>query len=154
MTDVSIDSFSRPYRFLSNFWLIPSGVILLDDPKMSYPSTEHAYQAAKTLDLEHRKKVLTLTSGQAKRFGRDVEMRPDWYKVKVEIMTTLLVQKFGPAYPDTRKLANMLDNTGDVEIIEGNTWGDTFWGVCRGKGENHLGKILMQVRSDNRERYG
>ena len=39
-------------------------------------------------------------------------------------------------------------NTGDIELIEGNYWGDTFWGVCNGKGENHLGKILMRVRKE------
>ena len=36
--------------------------------------------------------------------------------------------------------------TGDAELIEGNTWNDTYWGVCRGKGKNHLGKIIMEVR--------
>ena len=32
--------------------------------------------------------------------------------------------------------------------IEGNTWNDTFWGVCNGQGQNWLGKILMLVRSE------
>ena len=27
---------------------------------------------------------------------------------------------------------------------------DFFWGVCNGKGENHLGKILMKVRDEIR----
>lgn len=31
---------------------------------------------------------------------------------------------------------------------EGNTWGDKFWGVCDGEGENHLGKLLMEVRAE------
>jgi predicted NAD-dependent protein-ADP-ribosyltransferase YbiA (DUF1768 family) len=39
-------------------------------------------------------------------------------------------------------------NTGDLQLVEGNYWGDTFWGVCNGKGENHLGKILMRVRKE------
>lgn len=37
--------------------------------------------------------------------------------------------------------------TGNEELVEGNYWGDTFWGVCRGRGENHLGKLLMKVRT-------
>ena len=42
--------------------------------------------------------------------------------------------------------SEMLLATDDMEIIEGNVWGDTFWGVCDGKGENNLGKVLMEVR--------
>jgi hypothetical protein len=38
--------------------------------------------------------------------------------------------------------------TGNQELIEGNTWGDCYWGVCEGNGQNHLGKILMQVREE------
>ena len=37
-----------------------------------------------------------------------------------------------------------------MELIEGNVWNDTFWGVCNGKGHNHLGKILMKVRDEIR----
>lgn len=36
--------------------------------------------------------------------------------------------------------------TGDAILIEGNTWGDRFWGVCEGFGQNHLGHVLMRVR--------
>jgi len=38
--------------------------------------------------------------------------------------------------------------TEDWELIEGNTWNDSFWGVCQRKGENHLGKILMKIRKE------
>ncbi len=44
-------------------------------------------------------------------------------------------------------LAYALYNTGEVDLIEGNTWKDYFWGVCSGVGENHLGRILMEIRS-------
>lgn len=40
--------------------------------------------------------------------------------------------------------------TGDSELIEGNTWRDYFWGVCNGKGQNKLGKILMRIRAELR----
>ena len=46
------------------------------------------------------------------------------------------------------ELKEMLISTGDEELIEGNHWHDVFWGICNGKGENNLGKILMQVRSE------
>jgi hypothetical protein len=45
-------------------------------------------------------------------------------------------------------LKQLLLATGDKELIEGNTWGDTFWGVCNGIGQNHLGKILMAKRTE------
>uniref|UniRef100_UPI00345E83CD NADAR domain-containing protein n=1 Tax=uncultured Duncaniella sp. TaxID=2768039 RepID=UPI00345E83CD len=45
-------------------------------------------------------------------------------------------------------LAEKLIATGDAELVEGNYWHDTVWGVCDGVGENHLGKILMRVREE------
>ena len=32
-------------------------------------------------------------------------------------------------------------------IVEENVWNDTYWGVCRGRGLNKLGEILMVVRN-------
>jgi predicted NAD-dependent protein-ADP-ribosyltransferase YbiA (DUF1768 family) len=46
------------------------------------------------------------------------------------------------------ELAKRLTATGHRKIIEGNYWGDTFWGVCKGIGENHMGKIIMQTRGE------
>ena len=50
-------------------------------------------------------------------------------------------------------MASRLINTGDAILIEGNTWGDTYWGVCDGVGENRLGKLLMEVREECKKRY-
>jgi ribA/ribD-fused uncharacterized protein len=71
-------------------------------------------------------------------------MRPDWEQVKILIMTSLVRDKF----TRHQDLKEQLLATGDAELIEGNWWGDTFWGVCKGKGENHLGKVLMKVREE------
>jgi len=112
-----------------------------------YPSTEHAYQAAKGLDASYKKKVREAkTAGDAKRLGKTVQLRPDWEQVKLDYMRYLVWYKFG-MYPD---LGQKLLDTGDAELIEGNTWGDKFWGVCRGVGENWLGKILMETRDQIR----
>jgi ribA/ribD-fused uncharacterized protein len=109
-----------------------------------YPSVEHAYQAAKTLDPKEREYFLqNVRPGLAKLKGKEVTLRPDWDSVKLKVMYDLVKQKFS-----TEPTRTMLLNTGDAELIEGNTWGDTFWGVFRGRGENHLGKILMQVRNE------
>lgn len=134
-----ISSFTKDNRFLSNFWYVD---VLYDG--VVYPTVEHAYQAAKTIDPAERKLILEApTPGKAKQLGGKVTMRQGWDDIKVDVMRLLLQQKF--ANP---KLQAMLIATGDVELIEGNTWGDVFWGQCPiGKGQNHLGKLLMEIRS-------
>jgi len=77
----------------------------------------------------------------AKKRGRKVTMREDWDQVKIPIMEDLLSQKFSDPV-----LAKKLVETGDSQLVEGNWWGDVFWGVCRGEGQNNLGKILMKIR--------
>ena len=134
-----INDFRGQYRWLSNFHLV---TVRLGD--LWFKSTEHAYQAAKTKDLALRVEIQGLaTCGQAKRAGQRLVLRPDWEQIKQEVMLNLQRQKY--SYPELRTL---LLATGDSELIEGNTWGDTYWGVCRGIGQNWLGKILMQVRAE------
>jgi len=136
-----IDSFSGDFRWLSNFAEAP---VVLDG--VEYPTTEHAYQAAKTTDCAERDAILRCaTPGRAKRMGQEITMRWDWDDVKEAVMLDLTRQKY--TLPEYRK---WLLATGDREIVEGNTWGDTFWGVCNGVGENKLGRILMQVRDEIR----
>lgn len=134
-----INDFRGEYRWLSNFHLVE---VELDGVR--YPSTEHAYQAAKTLDLAQREAIRVLpTCGMAKRAGQRVVLRADWERVKRDVMLNLQRQKYRS--PELRKL---LLGTGDAELVEGNTWGDTYWGVCRGVGENWLGRLIMQVRGE------
>jgi ribA/ribD-fused uncharacterized protein len=107
-----------------------------------YPTVEHAYQAAKTSSKAEREQIrLASTPGKAKRMGKTVALRPDWELVKVDTMKFLLDQKFSDPV-----LRMMLLDTWLDEIEETNTWGDVFWGVCNGKGENKLGKLLMDLR--------
>lgn len=134
-----IDKFDDEYRWLSNFW--PSKVMLDGE---EYPTVEHAYQAAKSLKTEEREQVRkAYTPGFAKKIGQQIKLRNDWNEVKLEIMLSLLREKF-----KDKELRKALLNTGRKELIEGNAWQDTFWGVCNGKGLNHLGKLLMQVREE------
>jgi ribA/ribD-fused uncharacterized protein len=85
-----------------------------------------------------------LAAGQSKKLGKRVELRPDWEDVKIDIMRQVLKSKF----TQNPELKAQLIATGDAELIEGNNWNDRFWGVCRGKGQNHLGKLLMEVRAE------
>jgi len=136
-----IKYFQGRYRWLSNFW---SCFVVLDG--VEYPSTENAYQAAKTLDPELRKPFQDCFPGVAKRDGRALPLRPDWDDVKYGVMEQLLRQKFARGELRERLLA-----TGDAELIEGNDWGDTWWGVDdRRGGQNNLGKLLMKIRAELR----
>lgn len=137
-----IDSFRGGYRYLSNFAESP-----VEFEDKIYRTTEHAYQASKTFDINEREEIRNaLTPGKAKRLGGKVTLRPDWDQVKLGIMESLCRQKFTKC--ELYK-AGLLA-TGDQELVEGNNYNDTFWGVCNGKGENHLGKILMKIRAELR----
>jgi ribA/ribD-fused uncharacterized protein len=139
-----IDDFRGNYHFLSNF--APAGVTL---DGMQFPTVEHAYQAAKTLEPEERQQILEAsTPGLARKMGRKLTQRPDWPEIKVKVMQDLVAQKFN-AHPD---LVKLLLATGRAELVEGNTWHDNFWGDCRCPrcaevtGRNQLGRLLMDVR--------
>ncbi len=141
----TIESFSGKNRFLSNFWPVE---VELDGEV--YPSTEQAYKAAETLDEEVRRRIREFApnkkelEGQLKEALSSAALRPDWTdEMRLGVMEYLLVQKFDGRDPS---LQQKLLDTGDAELIEGNTWGDTFFGVCDGVGENHLGRLLMKVR--------
>lgn len=134
-----IDSFSGENAFLSNFFdtnIIFDGIMFI--------SSEAAYQAQKTLDLEERRQFTLLHPGKAKRMGRKVTLRSDWEDVKLKVMEDICRAKF----TQNEELKKKLIDTGNAALIEGNTWNDTFWGVCNGVGENNLGKILMKIREE------
>jgi hypothetical protein len=134
---MNVEEFNGEYRFLSNFWPAP-----LEYEGLTYPSSEAAYQAAKTLDPALRLPFTTMTPGKAKRSGKNLLLREDWKEVNLQIMADILEIKFH-TYPE---LMEQLCDTYPGILVEGNTWGDTFWGVCKGEGENHLGRILMALR--------
>lgn len=139
MFELPILSFSGEYDFLSNFY--PAKVLY---EGIEYPTSEHAYQAAKTLDIQRRKEIANMASpGQAKRAGQKVVMREDWEDIKTIVMASIVITKFKDPI-----LAEKLLATGDRHLEEGNTWGDKFWGTVNGKGRNILGLILMSCRQD------
>jgi len=139
----TIDLFKDEYAFLSNFEPV---VVFYDG--LEFPSVEHAYQAAKTLDIEKRKLIQKAsTAGKAKRMGNSLMLRPNWDNDRIGVMATLLLQKFERG----SILAQKLLDTGGAILIEGNWWRDFYWGVCDGIGENHLGKLLMVIRDKLKE---
>ncbi len=140
--DNLIMNFRGQFRFLSNFYPVPHGVWFMD---VRYPTVEHAYVAGKTLDINTRIHVTRHQSpADVKADGRRIKLRKDWDEFKLLHMEGLLRGKFQPG----TGLADLLMRTGTAKLVEGNTHGDTFWGRCRGKGANHLGLLLMEIRDD------
>ncbi len=138
----AITSFQGDHRFLSNFWpcqIVWEGLV--------YPSLEHAYAASRTDDPAVKKSIrYCATPGEAKEWlaGNNMVPSVSWtVPRKLLVMEALLFLKFGGKDPF---LTRALMATGNAELIEGNTWKDTFWGVCGGVGENNLGRLLMKVR--------
>ena len=134
-----VDTFFGVFQFLSNFY--PCEAVY---DGVTYPTAEHAYQAAKTVDKKKRLKVAACkTPGDAKRQGRKFRLRPKWESIKADIMREILWTKF--ANP---RMAELLLATRDGLLLEENNWGDRFWGVVDGDGQNVLGNLLMEIRED------
>lgn len=131
-------------RFLSNFY--PSPIIIHSE---EYPTVEHAFQAYKFTDKRCREIIqLAATPRKAKELGRRFTLRDDWETIKFRVMFHMLKEKFR----QNEDLAIRLQNTGNSILIEGNTWHDNIWGNCTCfecrniKGQNYLGRMLMEVR--------
>lgn len=134
-----IQGFQGEWRFLSNFW---AATIVFDGE--TYPTVEHAFQAAKTLSKQERQWVRSAERpGEARKRGKKVTLRQNWEDHKLTIMEDLVRQKF-----QDPTLRESLLATGDRPLEETNNWGDRFWGICNGQGKNHLGRILMKIRAE------
>lgn len=147
----AIRQFLGEYRFLSNFW--PVRII---DPfnGLTYPTVEHAYQAAKSDDRDDKLAVLRCpTPAMAKQAGQCVSLRAGWERDKKRVMRHLLIQKF----IFHEELGQRLIATSPRYLIEGNLWHDNYWGNCVCQrcyhihGRNHLGRLLMEIRAIIRE---
>lgn len=143
-----INVFDGEFAFLSNFYHSP-----ISDGEITYPTVEHYFQAMKTPSVEEAVGIAAApTPGRAKRLGRHCTLRPDWENIKIDVMRDALRLKF--AIPELRE---KLLATGDEELCEGTTWHDRFWGICTcdrcgGRGENHLGQLLMEIRKEIKEK--
>ena len=135
-----INGFFGEYRFLSNFWYAEIYVQELD---MRFPTNEHLYQALKSSNVNIIREFTKLkTPSQAKIKGSKVQLRDDWESVKLEAMELCIRLKFD----QHDMLRGKLRGTADEELVEANNWGDRFWGISNGQGQNHLGKLLMAYR--------
>lgn len=141
VTSEGIYGFFREYRWLSNFHLCRVHV-----QNLEYPSSEHAYMAMKTVRTKYRKVLAHNIESprDAKAYGQTVPLRPNWEEIRYDKMLMVLRCKF----IQNKDLRILLRRTRDLYLEETNDWGDTFWGVAGGKGENNLGRALMAVREE------
>lgn len=130
--------FRDKYWFLSNFYPVE-----IECAGLKFKCVESAFQAYKCANIEDRKLFVNLNGAEAKKLGRKVPMRKDWEDIKVKVMYRLVMQKFNR----NPELLNRLKDIKGI-IVEDNTWNDTFWGMCNGKGRNTLGVILTAVRNE------
>lgn len=142
----AITSFRGEQAFLSNF---SSSPITGGPYGLTYPTVEHWFQAHKAKsEGGHHWIAEAISPSKAKYRGRSERMRPDWEDVKLDIMLEGLRLKFAP----DSELAHRLLETEPVDLIEGNTWGDCYWGaVLIGTawvGQNWLGKLLERTRAE------
>lgn len=134
-----ITSFTGEYRFLSNFWRSQITI-----GAFTYQTLEAAYQASKTEDFDSQLLIAKCYNPAiAKQLGEEVELRGGWEEMKLAVMKELLLIKFNEPILKKALLA-----TGEKHLVEGNYWRDTYWGVCNDVGENHLGRLLMEVREE------
>lgn len=129
--------------FLSNMYSHP-----ITFKGYTYSCAEAAFQAQKNLNMCHL--FQNVDGYVAKKLGKSILLRDDWGRVKVDIMYDIITEKFKDI-----ELRDKLLATGNEVLIEGNTWGDTFWGMVKSgnnySGSNVLGQILMEVRNDINE---
>lgn len=136
-----IKEFKNQYFFLSNFYECP-----IYYNKLVFCNAESAFQAQKIIDEKEQYKFINLNASQARKLGKTIVLREDWEEVKDNIMYEIVKRKFTV----NKELQQKLIDTKDEELVEGNWWHDTYWGVDSktGIGKNKLGKILMKVREE------
>lgn len=140
-----INRFTGEYKFLSNFYIVD--VLNLFDGFI-YSSVEHAYMSMKS-DLPEWKEYCRNkenSCGAVKRKSYELTLIDGWETKKLIYMREFVTYKF----LHNKELQIKLLETGNQNLIEGNFHGDVFWGMTLLEnpnfGENHLGRILMEIR--------
>jgi ribA/ribD-fused uncharacterized protein len=151
-----IDSFTDTYRFLHSYAYLATPIRLWEQ---NWLTAEHTFHAGKTANPSDFRFIRDApTPGEAYRRGRKIALRPDWGQVRRQIMLQVVTAKF--SNPDLR---GQLVATGSAPLINGNSWGDDYWGAVPTTsnpvgelwqaidgtylaGYNWLGRILMMTR--------
>jgi len=152
-TEFGVPSFRDEYEWMSNMYrtkVYYSGLI--------FPSSEHAYMWAKIQYSDDPTQIshfewLNLSPRETKNYCKKVKLPWYWPSIKGDIMKVICYSKF----VNNDELVKKLLATGDAPIEEGNTWNDKYFGVVIDNdgnkvGKNVLGRILMEIREDFRNK--
>ena len=112
-----------------------------------YMTSEHVFHSEKFEDPDLKEKIRTARSAhdalKIAEANKD-KHRSDWDAVELKAMKEILRAKV-EQHPYVKK---KLLESGDKELIE-DSWRDSYWGWGPNKdGENHLGKLWMEVRDE------
>lgn len=136
----------RPYGVFSNLYRRP-----IEFEGRIYPTAEHAYQAGKARRPEVRDWILAAPSPALLAMAAHGlyywDVTPGWSKMKFDRMKRILIAKF-TQHDDLRAL---LLSTGNKRLVESATVDNPvnrLWGEVNGKGQNTLGRLLMEVRAE------
>jgi predicted NAD-dependent protein-ADP-ribosyltransferase YbiA (DUF1768 family) len=143
---------SKPYciNWFSNMRTLNEPIVYQG---INYWTVENFYVAMKVPNnsVRHieRQKIAQMNPGLAKKYGRTIKVRGDWDMVKMDFMRIAIEQKFKKGTTWYEKLLSF-----DKPVIEWNNWKDRYWGKCifTGEGENHLGKLIDRMKTE--EIYG
>ena len=132
----------EPHGYMSNFYR--SRIFL---GGKWWETTEHYYQAMKTKNLDEQEMVRhAKTPKQARDLGQTISYDDQFDSRRYSVMKECVLAKF-VQHADLR---SYLLATGDEELIEDSPV-DYFWGCgADGSGQNMLGKVLMEIRSELR----
>lgn len=138
----------KPYGVFSNLY---KRAIVFEE--VTYPTSEHAYQAGKPRKDEVRAWLMAAPSPSLLAMAAHGlyvwDVHPDWSKTKFDRMKRVLKEKF----TQHADLQAILLETGDAVLVEVATVDSTvnrLWGEVNGVGKNMLGQLLMEVRDEIR----
>ena len=141
----AINQFKGEYDFLSNRFgcrFVWKG--------LQYGNAEAAFQSSKCMDASERKVYAGCSADKAALKGREQAPFPGWEDARLDIMGSILRAKF----EQNPSLMKKLTDTGTCILINGNNKQETYWGVdlYSWQGENHLGRIIMDIRDKEIQR--
>lgn len=133
----------QPWGEFSNF---SRHAVFIDD--RVWATVEHFYQAQKFRQTQHQEMIRRCpTPIMAKTRSRELSIlheRSDWQESRESAMLRGLRAKFNQ-HPE---LTELLLQSGDAILVE-HTADDAYWGDGGdGSGQNRLGHLLMQVRTE------
>lgn len=136
----------KPYGVFSNLYKRP-----IEFEGETFPTAEHAYQAGKPRKAKVREWILAAPSPSLLAMAAHGlyywDIRPGWSKIKFDRMRGVLRAK----YTQHEDLRDLLLSTCGQELIETATVDNAvnrLWGQVNGRGENMLGRLLMELRAD------